>query len=184
MSTTGNAIDFGDISDGVYSGGASDSPTRGLFALGSTDNNGYSNAIEYFTISTTGNTTDFGDITRSGVHCVAYSNAVRGVFHSGYQYPSSPNFMNVIDYVTIATLGDATDFGDSLTGGYGCGGASRTRGVAGGGYYANAPTGETPGFTNIIDKIEIPTTGNAVDFGDLTNTVRHIKGDSNGHGGL
>ena len=184
MSTTGNALDFGDMSDSLYAGGGCDSPTRGVFALGSTSNSGYSNAIEYLTISTTGNSSDFGDITRSGVHCIAYSNAVRGVFHSGYQYPSSPNFMNVIDYVTLATLGNAIDFGDSLLGGFGCGGASRTRGVAGGGYYQNAPTGETGGFTNIIDHVEIMTTGNAHDFGDLTNTVRHIKGDSNGHGGL
>jgi len=142
------------------------------------------NYLEYITTSTTGNTANFGDLSRSGVHCIAYSNAVRGVFHSGYQYPSSPNFMNVIDYVTLATLGNAIDFGDSLLGGFGCGGASRTRGVAGGGYFQNAPTGETGGFTNIIDHVEIMTTGNAHDFGDLTNTVRHIKGDSNGHGGL
>ena len=92
--------------------------------------------------------------------------------------------MNVIDYVTIATLGDATDFGDSLTGGYGCGGSSGTRGVTGGGYSANAPTGESGGFTNIIDYVQIMTTGNSVDFGDTTNVVRHIKGDSNGHGGV
>ena len=92
--------------------------------------------------------------------------------------------MNVIQYITIATLGNTTDFGDSLTGSYGCGGASPTRGVTGGGYYANAPTGNTPGFTNIIDYTQIMSTGNAVDFGDLTNVVRHIKGDTNGHGGL
>ena len=184
MSTTGNALDFGDMSDSLYAGGGCDSPTRGVFALGSTANSGYSNAIEYLTISTTGNSSDFGDITRSGVHCIAYSNAVRGVFHSGYQYPSSPNFMNVIDYVTLATLGNAIDFGDSLLGGFGCGGSSGTRGVAGGGYSQNAPTGESGGFTNIIDHVEIMTTGNAHDFGDLSERKRHVKGDSNGHGGV
>ena len=125
-----------------------------------------------------------GDLSAALIHRNAYSNATRGVFHSGYQYPASPNFMNVIQYITIATLGNTTDFGDSLTGGFGCGGSSPTRGVTGGGYFAGAPTGETAGFTNIIDFVEIATTGNAKDFGDLTNTVRHIKGDSNGHGGL
>ena len=113
-----------------------------------------------------------------------YSNATRGVCHCGYQYPASPNFMNIIDFITIASTGNAQDFGDSFLGGFGCGGASPTRGVAGGGYYANAPTGEVGGFTNIIDFVEIATTGNAVDFGDTTNVVRHIKGGSNGHGGL
>ena len=184
MSTTGNAIDFGDISDGAYAGGGFDSPTRGLFVLGSTDNSGYTNAIEYFTISTTGNTADFGDLSNSGVHTVTYSNAVRGVSHSAYQYPASPNFMNTIQFVTMSSLGNATDFGDSLLGGFGCGGASQTRGVAGGGYGANAPTGESGGFTSIIDFVQIMTTGNGIDFGNLTENKRHLKGDSNGHGGV
>ena len=118
------------------------------------------------------------------IHRNAYSNATRGVFHSGYQYPASPNFSNNIEFVTIATTGNTVDFGDSLLGGFGCGGSSPTRGVAGGGYFQNSPTGETGGFTNIIDFIEIATRGNAVDFGDTTNVVRHIKGGSNGHGGL
>ena len=184
MASTGDSKDFGDTTSAAYAGGGLSSSTRGVFALGSTGSTPYSNLIDFITISTTGNASDFGDLTRSGVHCVAYSNATRGVFHSGYQYPASPNFMNVIDFVTIASTGNAIDFGDSLTGGFGCGGSSPTRGVTGGGYFAGAPTGESGGFTNIIDFVEIATTGNAKDFGDLTNTVRHIKGDSNGHGGL
>ena len=184
MAQNGNSVDFGDTTSACYAGGGLSSSTRGVFALGSTASTPYSNSIDFITISTQGNSQDFGDLLTSGVHCVAYSNATRGVFHSAYQYPASPNFMNVIQFITIATTGNTTDFGDSLTGGFGCGGASPTRGVTGGGYFAGAPTGETGGFTNIIDFVEIATTGNAKDFGDLTNTVRHIKGDSNGHGGL
>ena len=180
---TGNSVDFGDMQLGGNASSGFSSPTRGVYATGSNDAN-YKNNIEFITINTTGNGTDFGDLTAALIHRNAYSNATRGVFHSGYQYPASPNFSNTIDYVTIATLGNATDFGDSLLGGFGCGGSSPTRGVAGGGYFANAPTGEVGGFTNIIDFVEIATTGNAVDFGDTTNVVRHIKGGSNGHGGL
>ena len=183
MATTGDAVDFGDISVTSGLGGACDSSTRGIIALGYAGP-AYSNIIEFVNIRTTGNSTDFGDLTRSGVHCVAYSNATRGVFHSSYQYPSSPNFMNVIDFITMASTGNALDFGDSLLGGFGCGGASPTRGVAGGGYSANAPTGESSGFTDVIDFIEISTQGNAKDFGDLTVAKRHVKGESNGHGGL
>ena len=180
---TGNSVDFGDMQLGGNASSGFSSPTRGVYATGSNDAN-YKKNIEFITINTTGNGTDFGDLTAALIHRNAYSNATRGVFHSGYQYPASPNFSNTIDYVTIATLGNATDFGDSLLGGFGCGGSSPTRGVAGGGYFANAPTGEVGGFTNIIDFVEIATTGNAVDFGDTTNVVRHIKGGSNGHGGL
>ena len=183
MATTGDALDFGDFTGVSGLGAACDSSTRGVFARGF-DSNYYLNTLEYVTISTLGNASDFGDLSRSGVHSIMYSNATRGVCHCGYQYPASPNFMNIIDFITIASTGNAQDFGDSFLGGFGCGGASPTRGVAGGGYFANAPTGETGGFTNIIDFIEIATTGNAKDFGDLTNTVRHIKGESNGHGGL
>ena len=35
-----------------------------------------------------------------------------------------------------------------------------------------------------IDYIEIPTTGNALDFGDLTTGTSDGTGISNGHGGL
>ena len=180
---TGNSVDFGDMQLGGNAGSGFSSPTRGVYAIGSNDAN-YKNNIEFITIHTTGNGTDFGDLSALYIHRNAYSNATRGVFHSGYQYPASPNFSNNIEFVTIATTGNTVDFGDSLLGGFGCGGSSPTRGVAGGGYFQAAPTGEVGGFTNIIDFIEIATTGNAVDFGDTTNVVRHIKGGSNGHGGL
>ena len=180
MATTGDAVDFGNITAGAYAGAACDSSTRGVIALGNAGGT-YVNTLDFITISTTGNAADFGDITRSGVHTIAYSNATRGVFVSG---GGAPNFLNIIDFITIATTGNATDFGDSLLGGYGCGGASPTRGVAGGGYFANSPTGESAGFTNIIDFVEIATTGDAKDFGDLTAAKRHVKGESNGHGGL
>jgi hypothetical protein len=35
-----------------------------------------------------------------------------------------------------------------------------------------------------MDFITIATTGNAVDFGDLTATTHSMAGFSNGHGGL
>ena len=47
-------------------------------------------------------------------------NAIRAVFAGGY------NKVNVIDYVTIATTGNATDFGDLLAGAQGVGAAAGT----------------------------------------------------------
>ena len=38
--------------------------------------------------------------------------------------------------------------------------------------------------TNTICFVEIATTGNAADFGDLTTGRNHMAGCSNGHGGL
>jgi hypothetical protein len=67
----------------------------------------------------------------------------------------------VIDFVTIATTGNATDFGDLLTPLFYTAGASNsTRAIIGGG----SPS------TNVIQYVTIATTGNALDFGDLTRT--------------
>ena len=96
----------------------------------------------------------------------------RGVFGGG-----TPGPTNTIDYITIASTGNAIDFGDltvarnSLSA---C--SSSTRGVFGGGF---APTAN-----NTIDYITIATTGNAIDFGDLTVTRQQLAACSNGHGGL
>ena len=68
-----------------------------------------------------------------------------------------------MDYITIASTGNAKDFGDltSVRGSQGqCAGASSTRGLWAGGQ-------RTPADANIIDYITIATTGNAADFGDL-----------------
>ena len=44
--------------------------------------------------------------------------------------------------------------------------------------------GAVPSDTNVLDKIEIATTGNAIDFGDLTVARRFTQGCSDVHGGL
>ena len=79
---------------------------------------------------------------------------------------------NIMDYVTIATLGNASDFGD-LTQARNMGGASSstTRGCFAGGYSGSSNY-------NIIDYITIATLGNASDFGDLTTATRGIGGVS------
>ena len=92
---------------------------------------------------------------------------------NGYVAPVN---VNNIEYITIASTGNSTDFGDSTqANSYTAGSASATRMINGGG---GGP------ITNIIDYIQIPTTGDAVDFGDLTQKRRHLEACSNGHGGL
>ena len=101
----------------------------------------------------------------------AFSNSTRGVIGGG----QNPSDTNVMEFVTIASTGNATDFGDKTNSVEQVTGASDpTRGVFAGG---------NP-FTNVIDFITILTTGNATDFGDLTDARRGTAGASNGHGGL
>ena len=177
--STGDAVDFGDATDENYDGAGMCSPTRMVAQLGSNDAGSWTNAIDYVTISTTGNAADFGDQSGSYNARCGYSNAVRGVIHGAYQYPASPNHTNSIDYVTLATLGNAQDFGDSSGRDQGGGVSSSTRGCAGGGYDNGTST-----IAATIDYVQIMTTGNAIDFGDLTQKRRHVQGASNGHGGL
>jgi hypothetical protein len=71
-----------------------------------------------------------------------------------------------MDYITIPTTGNATDFGDLTAARYGLAGASSGfRGVFGGGN-----TYPLASYSDVMDYITIATTGNAVDFGDLTVT--------------
>jgi hypothetical protein len=85
---------------------------------------------------------------------------------------------NVIDYVTIATTGNAIDFGDLTQARMefaAC--SSSTRGVFGGGE-------RTGGNSNVMDYVTIGTTGNATDFGDLLSETYGVAGCSNSSGGV
>ena len=89
--------------------------------------------------------------------------------------------VNNIDYVTIATTGNATDFGDlTQARDYLAGCSGNGRGVFAGG------VGTAGGYdlVNTIDYVTINTTGNAIDFGDLTIIKTMTSAFSNGHGGL
>ena len=70
------------------------------------------NAIGYATFDTPGNASDFGDLTLARKRLTATSNLTRAVFIAGDAGSGNGYKVNVIDYVTIDTLGNATDFGD------------------------------------------------------------------------
>ena len=88
----------------------------------------------------------------------------------------TPADVNIIDYITIATLGNAKDFGDMQSAkSRNSGAASPTRVIFSGG----------GGYSDEIDYVQIMSTGDAVDFGNLTVGARFGTGScSNGHGGL
>ena len=95
----------------------------------------------------------------------------RGVFAGGES-------SNVMDYITIATTGNATDFGDLTVARGHCDGLSNgSRGVFGGG-------GDGGAASNVIEYITIASTGNATDFGNLSGTRGSMAGTSNGSRGV
>lgn len=94
----------------------------------------------------------YGPSPYSAASNSAIPTASMAVFIGGY------NGNNVMDYVSIATTGNATDFGDATYSGNGGGAGSSTRGVF--------STGLTS--TPMIQYITYASAGNAVDFGDFT----------------
>jgi hypothetical protein len=140
---------------------------RALFAGGRTTSFAANkDVIDYVTITTTGNATDFGDLTSLIQELGAFSSSSRAVFFGGQAIASGSGqgtVTNVMAYVTIASAGNATDFGD-LTAANAqspAGVSSSTRGVRGGGRDPNI------GPVNTMDYVTIASAGNATDFGDL-----------------
>ena len=66
----------------------------------------------------------FGDMSRLGSGISGSYNALRGVFAGA----SNPTYVNTIDYVTIASTGNAKDFGDLTTARIFYGGTSDSHG--------------------------------------------------------
>jgi len=126
---------------------------RGVFAGGRAANPDTSNhsEIDFFNIASQGNAQRFGDLATARMWAGGASNAIRGLFSSGT--PSTN-----MDFITIASEGNGITFGTcNQTGGAGSL-ASSTRALFGGGY---------SNTVNAIQYVEIMTTGNASDFGDL-----------------
>jgi len=179
IATTGDALDFGDLTQGREHLAGASNGARGVFAGGSTTTSQYSrqNTIDYITIATTGNATDFGDLTVRRDNLASAQGLTRALFAAGKDTSASLSFQNTIDYITIATTGNATDFGD-LTGGInspaGC--SDNTTALFGGGSYWSSQ--------NRIDYVTIATTANALDFGDLTVARSHAGAAANSTRGV
>jgi len=175
IASTGNADDFGDLSVARRLSNAASSPTRAVI-MGGYAAPASLNSIEFLTISTTGNGQDFGDLTVDRyTPNGSVSSSTRAVAMGGYRF--SPNAaQSAIDYVTIATLGNATKFGDLIEINYTAQTVSDSiRGVIMGGV---SPRDEP------MDYINISTEGDAVFFGDLLSVHKEGGGLSNAHGGL
>ena len=182
IGNTGNGTDFGDLSVARATHGAAASPTRGLFAGGWTVVPAYtaSDTIDFVTIATTGNAQDFGNLTTGRRSVSGGSSQTRAIFMGGKSgsNPSSTK-TNIIDFVTIASTGDATDFGD-LTATVRDSGNTMSNSIRA----CKAAGYNSPATVNSIDMVTIATRGNAVDFGDTVVPVFSATGLSDSHGGL
>ena len=183
IAQTGNSVDFGDLTLGRTGPFAMSSPTRSVLGGGyhGSSPNG-TNIMDFVTIASTGNAQDFGDLTQinnfaGGTSC---SNSTRGIAMGGREATGSTT-LSEIQKITIATLGNASKFGD-LTQAVrsGSGTSSKIRGVRIAGYAVPANSA-----TDTMDYFNISTEGDAVDFGNLTRSTYSMgTGTSNDHVGL
>ena len=148
IASTGNAIDFGNLTDNRDFVHAASSATRGVFFGGTDPGVVGTSEIDYVTISSTGNAVDWG-INQSVAqrNSGAIGNQTRGIY-------GGTSGGNVIEYVTFATTGTRNDFGD-LYQAEGGGNATNSpvRGVFMGGYNSGARN-------NVMQFITISTLGN------------------------
>ena len=173
IATAGNAQDFGDATAAKSGVGSLASPTRACFG------GGQDNTIEFVTIATTGNASDFGDLISGTTEKPAgTSSSTRGLFICGESQPSGTR-INTIQFITIASTGNATDFGDHTD-------LRRSLGACNNSIRAVYGGGNTPSATvNSLSFVTIATTGNGEDFGDLlTARSTALTATSDSHGGI
>ena len=158
--TTGEWVQLTSDTPEIQTGG-----TRGVFGGGDTP----TPTMDYVNVSTTGDAIDFDDLTYNAAFICkgGAASRVRGLFQGGRVA------QNTINGFTFASTGSAFDFGNLTVGREDPAGVSNsTRGVfmAGGQHPGVSPYS---GFLNTIDYVTIPSSGNARDFGDTTESRRH-----------
>ena len=159
ISSTGNTVSFGQLTQARRLLSSCSSSTRGVFGGGYAP--GTVNTIDYVTISSTGNATSFGILSQVRYGLGACSNSTRGIFNAGYSPVVPGGATNTVDYITIASTGNAVSFGNLTTSRwYASSSSSPTRGITAG--------GATPAASNVIDYVTISSLGNGTSFGSLS----------------
>ena len=180
-------VGAGDPAPGVYTG------TRGVVGGGQQGtSDGYgADQMLYFTIQTTANSVDFGDLSKGRTVGGGCSNGSRGCWYGDATYGFNSTFQtskytggNTIDYITFASTGNATDFGN-MTSNKGASAANASNGIRGtkaGGHWVLGNASPTGPYTTSddIQYITIATTGNATALGTLADKRDHIRGASDG----
>ena len=114
IASGGNTTMFGTLSRNTRQVRGTCNNTRGMFFGGYSFYPSYlvENHIDYITISSNGNAVDFGDLTQPRAQAACTAHSTRAVAAGGGGDPWPGGNVNFIDYVTIQSKGDATDFGD------------------------------------------------------------------------
>ena len=204
IATTGNSSAMGSLTTARENGSALSNGTRmvvggGMFMAHSSA--GYTNMyithnrIDYFVVANFGSASDFGDLTNDKTQLAGAGTGSgdRGLFmgglnyipgYAGNSYPSS-TYSEQIQYITVSTPSNATDFGD-LRGGFagsqasgdaythGCCNGTNAQFVGGYTYRSGSAA-----YLAEIQNVVMDTLGNATLHGDLT-VARYGGGATSG----
>ena len=180
IATTGNSVDFGDdVMSRQENYAAFGSSTRGINAGGYSNGSSTTTKINYFTFSSQGGMNEFGDLITLRYSDQGASNAIRGLVFGGKQI--NEQSLNTIEFVTIATLGNGTNFGTLTERVFntGSGVSSPTRA-----FQMSGNSTEVGDDSKKIHVVTIATTGDAVKFGELITERNAHAGCSNSTRGL
>jgi hypothetical protein len=121
------------------------------------------NTITYIAFHTSNNASDFGDTSISTAQGGSCASTVRAVQAHGNSYNGSTVYEDEIEYVTVASTGNASDFGDQLN-------APTNFSSCSDGTRGEWWSGTTDGSysRNNIFYITIASTGNATDGADAS----------------
>ena len=166
LASQGNGIDFGNLtSTGRRYTSSFSSSTRG-FSAGGKDDPAVTNEIDYCEISTLNSWLDFGDLTVAALYWSGLSSPTRG-----FTLVADDPAAQTINMVTMASKGDAIDFGNqSKTGGYQAAAANSVRGLWAGGY-SSTPRQSPAGHSSSIEAITMASQGTTQYFGDLASVT-------------
>ena len=166
--TTGNSSNAGDLSEGKNWIGSTSGDSRGLISGGYTVSVGGIDVIDYIVFSTSGNSSDFGDLSTGTYDGYAAADATRAVHFFGHFVSGSTTTQNMIEYVTVASTGDSSDFGDQPSAG------QTSHGALCDGTYAETWGGYTSGSVDYHEqryRVTVQSGGNSSDFADLSVPV-------------
>jgi len=153
---------YGTSAPSEASSSASPVSPRGLIFGGFNDSGSRRNNVDQITLSTSGNASDFGDLQTAVSATGAAASGTRALKFGGRHTSGggSGKTTDEIDYFTIASAGNATDFGNLVSVlEANCGLSNNTRAV-------NCIGSNTSGIVNELNYVTIASTGNATDFGD------------------
>ena len=114
ISSKGNSIKFGELIQERRNMTPCANNTRGIFMGGRfAELAGEGSFIEHITMASEGNGVYFGDLGTDRFRGAGTNNQIRGVAIGGDTNAPNGSNINVIEFITIATTGNAQDFGDA-----------------------------------------------------------------------